>query len=349
MTTAYLINARQHEHTLQGHPENAQRLAAIADVFATSGVLKHLRSLTAPPASDEQLLRVHTPAYLDLLGKITSTEQLALFGTDTYVLPASFEVARLAAGVVLRAVDAVLGGEATNALVAARPPGHHALADTAMGFCLLANVALAARHAQAAYGVKRVLIVDYDVHHGNGTQDIFYDDPTVCYMSTHQSPFYPGTGALDETGQDAGTGATLNVPLRAGYGDDDFARIYGRVLWPLVWRFQPELILVSAGFDCHWNDPIGGMRVTLDGYATLTRELIEMAHDVCDGRIVFVLEGGYSLDAVAHGMLNIAYALLREPTVSDPLGPPPESRRPRLSLPPVDAVLDRVCAVHGLD
>jgi len=245
---------------------------------------------------------------------------MVMFDSDTYALPQSYEIAKLAAGGVLTAVDAVMTGEADNGLAAVRPPGHHATPERAMGFCLLSNIAIAARHAQDQYDIKRVMIVDFDVHHGNGTQDVFYEDGSVLFISTHQYPFYPGTGDLRETGIGAGKGTTINIPLGHGHGDTSYRQIYESILWPAARRFQPELILVSAGFDAHFIDPLAMMQLTHDGYAHLTRELIRMAEEVCDGKIVFVMEGGYDLPALAHGMRNVAHALLGEEEISDPYG-----------------------------
>ena len=348
MTTAYVTHDRSPEHDLPGHPEHAGRLSAIESLLATTGVTDRLLCLKSEPASEDQLLRVHTSLYIGLLASLSLNGRGLMFGSDTYALPTSYEVARLAAGAALRAVDAVVTGEARNALVAARPPGHHALPDMAMGFCLLANVSLAARHAQAAHGVERILIVDYDVHHGNGTQAIFYQDPDVLYISTHQWPWYPGTGDLAEIGEGDGRGATINVPLSAGYGDETFAQVYEQVVWPAARRFQPELMLISAGFDAHWDDPLGRMTLTLSGYRHLTDMLVRMAGELCQGRVVFILEGGYSLPALPHAVLNIAYALLEEGTVSDPLGLPESAARQRDRLPPIDRLLAQVRDIHHL-
>jgi acetoin utilization deacetylase AcuC-like enzyme len=189
-----------------------------------------------------------------------------------------------------------------------------------MGFCILGNIAIAARYAQRVHGIERVMIVDFDVHHGNGTQDMFYDDDTVLFVSTHQYPFYPGTGAVGETGHGQGKGYTVNIPLEAGHGDRSYAATYDQVVWPVAERFKPDLMLVSAGFDAHWSDPLAMMRLTLTGYAHLTHELIAMAKKLCGGKIVFVMEGGYDLETIGYGIRNIAHALLGDDEISDPLG-----------------------------
>ncbi|MCS6871977.1 MAG: histone deacetylase [Anaerolineae bacterium] len=342
MTTAYITDSRVQVHTLAGHIENAGRLAAVQARIAADPIAAQLLALTPEPVSDAQILTVHTQEYLDLL-KWTEQQNGVQLDADTYALPESFSAARLSCGAALRAVDAVCSGEADNALVATRPPGHHAVPDMAMGFCLLANVAIAARHAQREYGVERILIVDYDVHHGNGTQDIFYEDSSVYFCSTHQSPWYPGTGALEEIGTGAGKGTTLNLPLPARVGDEGFKRLYAEVLWSAARRFKPQLMIISAGFDAHWRDPLGGLQLTLSGYAHLSRELIRMAAELCNGKIVFVQEGGYDHEALSCGMLNVAYALLGLPTVYDPIGTAP---RPE---PAIDDIIQRAKALHSLD
>jgi acetoin utilization deacetylase AcuC-like enzyme len=345
MTTAYFTDPRTHAHDVPQHPEHAGRLRAIEARFAETGIQERLHCLTPDPATDDQILTIHTQAYLQTLVDIEQEKRPILYGGDTYILPESLFAARLSAGAAIQAVEAVLRGDADNALVAMRPPGHHALPHRAMGFCLLANVSLAARHAQAAFDVERIMIVDYDVHHGNGTQDIFYDDPYVLFFSTHQSPFYPGTGLIHETGSGRARGTTVNVPLRAGYGDDALARIYEEVLWPAAMGFVPEIILVSAGFDTHWNDPLAGLTLTLTGIDHLTRELITMANTFCGGRIVFILEGGYNLDVVSHGMLNVAFALTGDGRISDPLPLAEKIRTMQEKLPAIDGLLAQLSSI----
>jgi acetoin utilization deacetylase AcuC-like enzyme len=320
MTTAYVTHLDYRLHTLDGHPEHAGRIEAIWALFEKKAILDDLLPVPPTPASVEQLSRVHEVSYIELIER-AAQEGGGMLDSDTYLLPISYEVACLSAGGALAAVDAVLGGQADNALAVIRPPGHHATPSRGMGFCLFNNIALAARHAQAAYEkVERVLIIDFDVHHGNGTQDAFYQDESVLFVSTHQYPYYPGTGALGDTGSGLGQGTTINMPLRAGTGNEGFKLLYERVLWPAARRFRPDLLLVSAGFDAHWADPLAMLQLDLEGYAHLARELIRMANELCDGRVVFVLEGGYDLEVLSHGVLNVAHALLGQDTVIDPLG-----------------------------
>lgn len=342
LATAYVYHPIYLEHNRPGHPENARRLQRILETLEAEGVLDRVRLVEPRSATQDELLRVHTPRHIE------SVKQMAEKGgghmdADTYVSPQSFEAAKLAAGGLIRAVEAVLAGEAANVFALVRPPGHHATADRAMGFCLFNNVAIAARAALAQEQVERVFIVDFDVHHGNGTQAIFEEDPQVFYVSTHQYPYYPGTGAKAETGRGAGEGTVLNVPLPANVGDRGYARIFDELVWPLARRFAPGLVLVSAGYDGHWDDPLAYMNLSLTGYATLQRELVRMANQLCGGRIVFTLEGGYHLNALAYGVLNAFYALLGADTVVDPLGVAPRSERS------VDALLEDLRGLHHLD
>ena len=340
--TAYTTHRDYALHTMRGHPENAARIERIWQVFEEYRMPDRLLLLDPQPASVEQIGLVHDPRHIELV-KRGAEGGGGMFDPDTYALPVSYEVARLAVGGVLAAVDAVMAGAAANALAVVRPPGHHATPNRAMGFCLFNNIAIGARYALQTYSaVERVMIVDYDVHHGNGTQDIFYTDPAVLYVSTHQYPFYPGTGALGDTGSGEGRGTTLNMPLRAGTGNKGFKLLYEKVLWPAARRFHPDLVLVSAGFDAHWADPLAMVQLDLHGITHLTRELIAMAQELCGGRIVFVLEGGYELEALSHGVLNIAYALQGKDRIADPLGP--------LDMPGqgTEQLVDQLLELHGL-
>ena len=300
MTTAYVSHSSFTEHDFPRHPEHAGRIRAVweqlsqpATCWIKSSILRRRQQ------SDEQILAVHSRAHLDRLVSGFAAE-IALRGSihDTYALPQSPAVARLAAGAVVGAVDSVLGGAADNALAIVRPPGHHATVEWQMGFCLLNNVAIAARHAQARHNCGKVLIIDYDVHHGNGTQDIFYADPSVMFISIHQSPFYPGTGALAETGSGAGAGYTLNVPIAGGHGDCQLRANLRRSRLARRGTIRARLLLVSAGFDAHWVDPLAQMQLSLAGYDHLARECLRMAERLCGGKIVFVMEGGYDLEAL---------------------------------------------------
>lgn len=344
MTSVYVTHPRYTEHDLPGHPEHAGRIKAIWQKLRDTGLVDRLTPFEASPVSEEIILTVHTSQYLELLKKIAAVNQRVYLDPDTYTSPNSYEIARLSAGGVIRAVDEVLSSRADNALAAVRPPGHHAMPSHAMGFCLLGNVAIAARYAQRNYNIQRVMIVDYDVHHGNGTQAMFYDDDTVLFVSTHQSPFYPGTGHIHETGKDKGKGYTVNIPLHGGQGDSNYAVVFEQIIWPVAERYQPQLLVVSAGFDAHWMDPLAAMRLSLKGYAHLTNELILMAKQLCGGKIIFVLEGGYNLEALSNGVTNIARALLGDTKTEDPLGQPNDGR----SEPDIKPLIEQLRAVHDV-
>ncbi len=320
-STAYATHRDFLLHTMRGHPENADRLRRINRLLESSGLIDDLTLLTPNPVTADTLARIHDPNYIRTV-EWSCQQGGGYLDADTYIVPASYDAARLASGAVLDLIDAVMAGAVDNGLAAIRPPGHHALPNKSMGFCLFNHIALGADHLLGQYdSINRVMIVDYDVHHGNGTQQMFYDRDDVLFISTHQYPFYPGTGALGEIGRGAGKRATLNLPLEPGTGNAAFSEIYERVIWPVARRFNPDFILVSAGFDAHWMDRLAMIQLDLIGYAHLTRELIRMADELCDGRVVFVLEGGYDLNVVSHGMLNVAHALLGHDDVVDPLGP----------------------------
>lgn len=303
MATGLVTHADYHKHvTGPSHPESAERLRAIEAHLDRTGLVKHLTAIAPRPVEEEWLLTVHAPAYLTALRDNVPAQGLRFLDPDTALSPASHRAALLAAGGVLSAVDAVMAGTVRNAFCAVRPPGHHALADRAMGFCLLNNIAIAARYIQRRHGLARVLIVDWDVHHGNGTQAIFYDDPAVLYFSTHQYPYYPGTGAAEERGHGPGEGTTVNCPMPGGGGDAEYREAFEEVLVPAATAFRPDFILVSAGFDAHRDDPLAGMRLTEAGYAHLTEIVTQLAAELCRGRVVSALEGGYHLAALSRSV-----------------------------------------------
>lgn len=346
MPTIYATHPRYADHDMRGyqHPEHSGRIQAVWEQITDSGLKERLQTLTPQPATDEQILRAHTQSHLATLKDVAAQDTMSMFDADTYALPDSPEIARLAAGAVTEAVDAICSGAADNGLAAVRPPGHHATPTRAMGFCLLNNIAIGARHVQAAHeAIERVLIVDVDVHHGNGTQDIFYDDDSVLFISTHQAPpFYPNSGAEADTGTGSGKGTTLNIPLPPGVGDAGYQMLYEKLVWPAVERFQPDLLLVSAGFDAHFVDPLAQMKLSLPGYAHRCRELQAMADKFCAGRVLFVMEGGYDLQAIGHGMRNIAHVLLNDDTISDPYGTHDTDE------PDLTALVERLQSRHNL-
>ncbi len=331
------------EHDTGSHVESKQRLLAINSCLDKSGINGQLIPLSPRAATAEELLAIHTREHINRVESYSQRGGGWLDG-DTVTSPGSFKTALYAVGGLLRGVDMVMSGEMNSAFALVRPPGHHATPQRAMGFCLFNNVAIAARYAQQRHGLKRVFIVDFDVHQGNGTQEAFYDDPDVLYFSTHQYPFYPGTGGVDETGRGAGRGATVNVPLPAGCGDDQYRQAYREILVPIARLFQPELILISAGYDAHWADQIAMMEMSVRGFADIVTVIKELADELCGGRLLVTLEGGYHLEALAYGVKATLAVLLGNSAVDDPLG---QSRYPRQG-PSIDLLLNRVRKIHQL-
>ena len=291
----------QHKTGLS-HPERPERLTAIVDRLKEKGLLGQLVAIKPAAAEVKWITTVHTAAYVERMRKLYQDGTRYADSRDTPVSQDSYTVAVAAVGGVLATVDAVMAGKVRNAFCAIRPPGHHARPEQAMGFCIFNNVAIAARYIQKKHKLAKVLIVDWDVHHGNGTQEMFYDDPTVFYFGIHQSPYYPGTGAANEQGEGKGVGTTLNVPFPAGAGDAELKKAFEEKLRPAALAFKPDFVLISAGFDAHDGDLLGRMKVTTQGFADLTRIVKDIAEKCCGGRIVSCLEGGYNLDALAESV-----------------------------------------------
>ena len=316
MSVILIHSERFADHqTPPGHPERSER-AEVMDVVANRWRARGIEVVAPRAATREQLARVHDPEHVRRVSETVG--RAAALDPDTYTSPDSYDVALLAAGAAIDGVERVMGASHLAAMALVRPPGHHAERNRAMGFCLFNNVAVAAAHARAQ-GAGKVAIVDYDVHHGNGTQHIFEADPHVLYVSVHQYPYYPGTGAAEEIGRGRGEGCTVNVPLEVGAVDEDYQVAFDEVVVPVVRQFEPDLLLVSAGFDAHERDPLAGMRLTTESFGAMTRALRKVAEECCLGRIVAVTEGGYDLQAHA-ASLDAAIDALESP-LADPRWP----------------------------
>lgn len=287
----------------ESHPERPERLKVLLDLPRELDT-RSFELLPPRAALREEIESCHTSEYIELVQATSKTNRYALDG-DTVTSRDSFGVGLLAAGGFLKLLDGISAGEFQNGFALVRPPGHHALRDRAMGFCLFNTVAIGAYHLKRRYGTKRVLIMDWDVHHGNGTQDAFYQDPSVLYISTHQYPYYPGTGAIGEVGRGEGEGYTVNIPLPAGSGDPEYLRAFSDIVAPIAEKFEPEWILVSAGFDPHRRDPLGGMDVTETGFGAMASMLMKLAERHAGGKIAFLLEGGYDLVALKSSVATV--------------------------------------------
>jgi acetoin utilization deacetylase AcuC-like enzyme len=339
----YVFDPLYLEHDVPGHPESAGRLRSIMAHLEDSGVLGGLEPLEARDATLDDLNLVHGAILVDTVQRASGGGTNWL-DPDTYVVAKSYEAGLRAAGGVLVAADAVVDGLLDAAFSLVRPPGHHATPVRAMGFCLLNNVAIAAAHLLERKGVERVAIVDFDVHHGNGTQDAFYRDGRVQYFSTHQYPFYPGTGDWPEIGDGPGRGSIINVPYPRGCGDEAYLVAYRDVCAPALRRFRPQFILVSAGFDAHFADPLAQMMVSVAGFYQIATLLRDLAAELCEGKIVFALEGGYDHTAISWSAQTCFDALLRRDFEPDPLG-----LGPGVTGPDVSGLIARIREVHGLD
>jgi acetoin utilization deacetylase AcuC-like enzyme len=323
VSVTLLTSPRFSDHlTPPGHPERVER-SEVMQLVASEFRARGGRVLAPRPVTDEEITRIHERDYLSLI-KETAGRAVAL-DADTFTSPRTYEIACLGAGAAVSAVDLVLEARpGARAIAVVRPPGHHAERNRAMGFCFFNNIAISAAHARAR-GLARVAIVDFDVHHGNGTQWSFYNDPSVLFISSHQYPYYPGTGAAADIGSEAGKGFTVNLPMAAGATDADFERAYTKIAFPILRKFRPELMLVSAGFDAHLDDPLGGMRVTSSYFGRLTAALLKIADECCQGRVVAVTEGGYNLAALAESLRMTIAALDGKTDFTAPTGATPRA------------------------
>ena len=303
----------------ESHPERPERIRVLLDLAEK---LDNGSFQLLPPkaANRADLESSHGADYVRLVESTATVNQYALDG-DTITCRDSFGVGLLAVGGFLRLLDSIAAAESRNGFALVRPPGHHALRNRAMGFCLFNTIAIGARYLKRVYGAKRILIMDWDVHHGNGTQDSFYDDPSVLFISTHQFPYYPGSGAVNEVGVDAGQGYTINVPLPAGCADAEYLRVFRDIVIPAAAKFQPEWVLVSAGFDPHRRDPLGGMGVTEEGFGAMARHLLRHADQFAGGKIAFLLEGGYDLVALTNSVAAVLSALQSPRESADGVNP----------------------------
>ncbi|MFP6625832.1 MAG: histone deacetylase [Deltaproteobacteria bacterium] len=316
-TTGVVVDQRFRLHdTGPGHPECPERLEVLEDLLA-SPAFSDLPRIAARPADADEIARVHTSAHLKAVAA-SAGRAFTQLDPDTVASAASFEAARLAAGAALELADAVMDGSVDNGFAALRPPGHHAERDRPMGFCLFNNVAVVARHLRVVHGLERVLIVDWDVHHGNGTQHTFYDDPSVMYVSLHQYPFYPGSGGPQEIGRGGGLGRTVNVPMAAASANADYYGAFGQIILPIARQFAPQFVLVSAGFDAHRDDPLAMVDLDTQAFAEMTHALSAVAEASARGRLLLLLEGGYNLRALSDSVAAVLGALARpQPFTAD--------------------------------
>ena len=347
MKVGYVYDPVYLEHDTGQHPENASRLEAIMSRLEESGLKRKLCHIPPRAATTEEIALVHHDDYIVYVQAVAKSGG-GWLDPDTMASPGSFKAALYAAGGLIKATEVVMT-EGGYAYALVRPPGHHATATQAMGFCIFNNVAIAARYALNRFSLERVAIIDFDVHHGNGTQEIFYGDPKVLYISTHEFPLYPGTGGLEETGTGDAKGTTVNIPLPAGSGDGEYLKIFDEIVAPVVRRFKPQLILVSAGYDGHWSDRLAMMDLSVTGYAKMVGIIKGLADELCDGHLVLTLEGGYPLTALAASVKATFDVLLGESKIDDPLGPPQSGFKLRGFEPPdITSLISSLKRIHKL-
>jgi len=343
MKVGYVYDSIYLKHDTGTHPENAQRLEAIIAYLEKAGTLPKLALIKPRPATIDEIAQVHHRQH------ITHIQEVALRGggwldVDTIMSADSYDAALYAAGGVISATDAVMAGEVSSIFALVRPPGHHSTRQQAMGFCLFNNIAIATKHALNKYQLERIAIVDFDVHHGNGTQEAFYDNPQVSYVSTHQHPHYPGTGVMEEIGSGKARGNIINIPLPIGCGDGGYSLVYEQIMMPAVRRFKPQLMMVSAGYDAHWADELSMMQLSVTGFAKIVKTIRQLAEELCQGRVVLTLEGGYNLKAVTESVKATFDVLLGNEKIEDSLGQSPY----RVATPPLTPLIEALKKIHDL-
>ena len=342
MATGYVYHPIYLKHDTGQHVEVAARLEAVISHLEETGLISRLTLIEPRPATVEEIALVHQKQYIKEIEE-TAAKGGGWLDPDTVMSADSYKAALYAAGGVIRATEAVMDGEVANAFALVRPPGHHATAGYAQGFCLFNNIAIAAKYALEKYKLERILIIDFDVHHGNGTQAAFYDNPRVMYLSTYEYPFYPGTGSLEETGSGEGRGTNLNVPLPAGCGDAEYLEVFEQIIAPAARRFNPRLILVSTGYDGHWADPLAMMNLSVDGFARIAVVIKGLAGELCDGRLALTLEGGYNLEALA-ASVKATFDVLLGDAGDDLSGAPPRHSEP----PNIESLIAEIKQIHKL-
>jgi len=344
MKVGYVYDPVYLKHETGYHPENAQRLEAIIAYLKETRLIEQLTPIKPRPATIEELTYVHQASYVSRIQDV-AVRGGGWLDADTVMSPDSYDAALYAAGGAIEATEAVISGRVNSAFALVRPPGHHATALTAMGFCLFNNLAIAAQHALKKHKLEKIAIIDFDVHHGNGTQEAFYGNPQVLYFSTHQYPHYPGTGAIDEIGSGAARGSKVNIPLPSGSGDDEYRQVFQQIIVPVTRRFCPQLILVSAGYDSHWKDRLAMMEVSTTGFAEMVRTIKMLADELCDGKIAITLEGGYNLKALATSVKATFDVLLGKNDIEDPLGQPEH----RCAAPDITSLIAAIKETHKID